>query len=67
MVPDFARARLSSPTSLAGCSPTPPSSQRKQLDATTMIAFEDPNNAYRSRDPANVAIDSGKTAFRIEA
>lgn len=42
--------------------PTPPSSQRKD-----MIAFEDPNNAYRSMDPANVAIDSGKTAFRIEA
>ena len=30
-----------------------------------MIAFEDPNNAYRSLDPANVAIDSGKTAFKI--
>ena len=47
--------------------PPPPSSQRKELDAATMIAFEDPNNAYRSLDPANVAIDSGKTAFRIEA
>ena len=40
-----------------------------------MIAFNDPNNAYHSMDPADVAIDSGnreripnlQTAFKIEA
>lgn len=40
-----------------------------------MIAFNDPNNAYHSMDPANVAIDSGnreripnlQTALKIEA
>lgn len=76
MVPAFTRTRLSFPISLAVySSPTPPSSQRRQLDAATMIAFNDPNNAYHSMDPADVAIDSGnreripnlQTAFKIEA